>query len=57
MPVRQNKALLEQPGAIERLLKMEQELSRDPPPRPGRGICRSWRGSVAVGKQQTKDMI
>ena len=30
LPVRQNKALLEQPGAVERLLKLEQELSKDP---------------------------
>ena len=30
LPVRQNKALLEQPGAVERLLRLEQELSKDP---------------------------
>jgi ubiquinone/menaquinone biosynthesis C-methylase UbiE len=30
LPVRQNKRLLEQPGSVERLLRMEEELSRDP---------------------------
>lgn len=30
LPVRQNKRLLEQPGAVERLLRMEEELARDP---------------------------
>jgi ubiquinone/menaquinone biosynthesis C-methylase UbiE len=30
IPVRNNKRLLEQPGAVERLLRLEQELSRDP---------------------------
>jgi ubiquinone/menaquinone biosynthesis C-methylase UbiE len=30
LPVRQNKRLLEQPGAVERLLRMEEDLSRDP---------------------------
>jgi ubiquinone/menaquinone biosynthesis C-methylase UbiE len=30
VPVRQNKRLLEQPGSIERLLRIEAELSRDP---------------------------
>ncbi len=29
VPIRQNKRLLEQPGSIERLLRIEQELSRD----------------------------
>jgi ubiquinone/menaquinone biosynthesis C-methylase UbiE len=30
LPVRQNKRLLEQPDAVERLLKLERELSKDP---------------------------
>ncbi len=30
VPVRRNRRLLEQPGSIERLLKLEQELGRDP---------------------------
>jgi SAM-dependent methyltransferase len=30
LPVRQNKRLLEQPGSVERLLKMEEDLARDP---------------------------
>jgi ubiquinone/menaquinone biosynthesis C-methylase UbiE len=30
LPVRQNKRLLESPGAVERLLKLETELARDP---------------------------
>jgi hypothetical protein len=30
IPVRQNKILLEQPDAVERLLRLEQDLSRDP---------------------------
>lgn len=30
VPVRQNRKLLEEPGAVERLLKVEAELSRDP---------------------------
>jgi hypothetical protein len=30
VPVRDNKRLLEQPGSVERLLRLEQELSKDP---------------------------
>jgi hypothetical protein len=30
VPVRQNRKLLEEPGAIERLLRIEADLSRDP---------------------------
>jgi SAM-dependent methyltransferase len=30
LPVRQNKRLLEAPGAVERLLRMEEDLARDP---------------------------
>jgi len=30
LPVRQNKRLLEPPGAVERLLRMEEDLARDP---------------------------
>jgi hypothetical protein len=30
IPVRANKRLLEEPGAVERILKMEEELAKDP---------------------------